>query len=104
MPVAFDPEESLFYQFALDTEKVIDDLKRAGFRLIAETCYAGLKGFKDEAGPLKRILQRIYDSSGLAARVIKVVAEPFLSPWSGHSALLVLQKEPYGQSCDKNSA
>ncbi len=104
MPVAFDPEGSHFYQFALDTENVIDALKLAGFRLIAETGYAGLKGFKDEAGPLKPFLQRIYNSSSLGARMIKVVAESLLNPWCGHSALLVLRKEPSWSKCDRSPA
>lgn len=94
IPITFDAVREHFYQFALNSEMVIDDLNHAGFRLITEIGYDGLKGFKDEADTLKSLfLQRIYDSSSLLSRGFQTVIEPLISPWCGHCILLVLEKE-----------
>jgi len=53
--------EKLFYQFALDSRTVIGDLEQVGFKLISRKVIGGLKGLKDEARPLRALLQRIYD-------------------------------------------
>lgn len=94
VPRGFDPEVHHFYQFALRAENVIDDINRLGFELITKTGFDGLKGLKDEIKPLKRSLQKIYDNSNILTRLIKIIVEPFLSPLSGHCALLVLRKNP----------
>ncbi len=91
-PAGFDLSSNGFYQFALDAQLVSDDLNKTGFQVMERASYAGLKGLKDEAGPLKPPLQRLYDSPGTGARVTKVLAEPLLRRWCGHMALLVLRK------------
>jgi hypothetical protein len=89
---ALDVNSKDFYQFALDAQVVLQDSLKAGFQILARTSYGGLKGLKDEAGPLKSPLQRLYDSPGTAARVIRVLAKLLLGRWCGHMALLVLRK------------
>lgn len=91
-PASFDSAPGDFYQFALDVKNVISDFKQAGFQVMERTGYAGLKGLKDEAGPLKPPLQRLYDSPSTLAGGTRVLAEPLLRRWCGHSALLVLRK------------
>jgi SAM-dependent methyltransferase len=81
-----------FYQFVLDAGKVVDDFGKAGFQNVLRTGYAGLKGFKDESGPFKSLLQRLYDSEAVTARVTRVITEPLLRTWCGHSALLIFCK------------
>jgi SAM-dependent methyltransferase len=91
-PVELDMSPNGFYQFALDAKIVMEDFKKAGFQVMERAVYAGLKGLKDEAGPLKPPLQRLYDSPGPVAGAARLLVEPLLRRWCGHSALLVLRK------------
>jgi SAM-dependent methyltransferase len=91
-PAGFEVSANGFYQFALDAQRVSDDFTKAGFQVMERTGCAGLKGFKDEAGPLKPPLQRLYDNPGVVAGATKLLAEPLLRRWCGHSVLLILRK------------
>jgi len=91
-PADFDFSPNAFYQYALDITSVMNDLRTFGFQVVERTGYDGIKGLKDEVGPVKPPLQRLYDSSGLFARVTKFMAEPLLRGWCGHCALLILRK------------
>jgi hypothetical protein len=81
-----------FYQFALDTSQVAADFTQLGFQLRRRRQTGGLKGLKDEISALQPILQRLYNSPWLPAKVVKVALSAALTPLAGHSAVLVFQK------------
>lgn len=90
-PASLDPHT--FYQFALDARAVAAYFATVGFHLRQRCQTGGLKGLKDEAPVLRPILQRLYNSRWLPARLAKVALSAALSPLAGHSAVLVLQKD-----------
>ena len=81
-----------FYQFVLDPISVSDHCNRLGFSLISSIPYDGLKGLKDEISFLKPLLQPLYDSRILPAKVIQYFLNIVLSPITNHSTILVLRK------------
>lgn len=79
-----------FYQFALEGNKVKEDLKTQGFREVARYYLDATKGLKDECRLLKPILQKIYDAQFQGINfLISLLGSRFM----GHSLLLVLKKE-----------
>lgn len=82
-----------FYQFALDHVGVTKDLENIGFSLVYKKPFDGIKGFKDEAGPLQPLLQRIYNHPSFIAKLFTSALSFLLSPVSSHSILLVLKKK-----------
>jgi len=85
-----EPEN--FYQFALHPEAVAHDFVNLGFEVVERKGMAGLKGFKDESGPLKNLLQRLYDDRSFVSKGLNVVLNFILSPFSYHSYFLILRK------------
>ncbi len=81
-----------FYQFALDPKKVQKDLERLDFILIHKQPFDGIKGLKDEVSLTKNILQKIYDSRNIFMQSIGFILSKFLSPFTGHSILLIFKK------------
>ncbi len=79
-----------FYQYALNSDKVIKDLQAVGFRLIKKHPYDGLKGFKDEVPVFRKVLQLIYD--GKTMKLIRPYLDRILSTFSAHCLLLVMTK------------
>ncbi|MDP6593332.1 MAG: class I SAM-dependent methyltransferase [Candidatus Marinimicrobia bacterium] len=80
-----------FYQFALDIDNVLNELKKVGFVSMQLKSYDGIKGFKDELTWFKPILQPIYD--GKILRRIRPLLNIPLKPFASHCALLVLKNE-----------
>lgn len=82
-----------FYQFALSAKQVIGRFKELGFEVVETRQKDGLKGTKDELSRFKPLLQRIYDFNGknIIMRIIRKVLEVTLTPFAGHSILIVLR-------------
>jgi len=79
-----ESEIEKFYQFALNSNKVITDLEKQHL--------SGLKGLKDEVRFLKKILQKIYDSRTFFGLTLSKIISIVFGKFSSHSILLVLQK------------
>ncbi|MFC1534662.1 class I SAM-dependent methyltransferase [Thermodesulfobacteriota bacterium] len=92
LPGSFDPEKDRFYQFALNVDTVVDQLKRLGFHLRFKLRTAGVKGIKDEIPSLKPFLQRLFNSTSLPLKSLRVLLDVLLSPFGGHGILLILRK------------
>ena len=92
LPSEFDPNKNKFYQFALDSKKVVDTVIRAGFKLKYCEQMDGVKGIKDEVKFLRKALQKIYDSRMLSSRVVKYFLDVILRRLVGHTILLVFQR------------
>lgn len=94
----FNGNKKDFYQYALDSNKVIYDLERFGFHLLEKTPLNGIKGFKDEIGLLKPIMKSFYYLRSLEHRlygtpIIFNFFDKLLSySGSGHVVLLVFKK------------
>lgn len=86
-------EKDSLYQFAFDPDAVIRDFEASGFKLIGEKPHSGIKGFKDEVGIFKPLLQKLYDYQGKAlwVRGFRFVLDKLLAIFSGHMTLLVLK-------------
>lgn len=85
-------DQNTFYQFGLNPKTVIRDLRELGFSLIYTERLDGFKGLKDEAGPLKKPLQNIYDNQHFFAKVFGFIISKICAPFCAHSILLVFKK------------
>jgi SAM-dependent methyltransferase len=92
LPDRFAPDKDNFYQFALPEEGVISYFRNLGFELVSRKRTAGLKGFKDEIGWCRPLLQRMYDSRLFVVQVGNKLLDLLLSRYCGHSILLILRK------------
>ncbi|NPA69085.1 MAG: class I SAM-dependent methyltransferase [Chlorobi bacterium] len=81
-----------FFQFALDENKVIKDIKNTGFDLIAKQHLSGIKGLKDEIKLLKKPLQKIFDGRTLPAKAASFAISFIFGRFSSHSVLLIFKK------------
>jgi len=88
----FDPEADCFYQYALDRKKVQVYFEQKGFKKLSHKFDDGIKGLKDEVRFLRPVLQKIYDSRSISAKIIKRLLNLLLNRFFGHSVILVLQK------------
>ncbi len=87
-----EKEQENFYQFAFEPQQVINDLKRAGFKLIDIKPYDGVKGLKDEILMLKPLLQPLYDASNLPARFLRRILDFMLRRFANHMNLFIMRK------------
>ena len=71
---------------------MIKTLNGNGFKLIKRVRYDGIKGLKDKVSILKRILQKLYDSSNPLMRVVRYILNYLIMPLTGHMSLLILKK------------
>ena len=81
-----------FYQFALDAKKVQEDLEKLSFVLIKKKPLDAIKGLKDEIPPLKKHLQKFYDSQNIFVQIAGFLLFKPLTPLTGHSILLIFKK------------
>lgn len=83
-----------FYQYVLDADIVMRDLKARGFKFIERIPIGGLKGCKDEVFFLKPVLQRLFSYKGnnLLLRGLKYMLDQWLAVFAGHTLFLVLKK------------
>ena len=91
LPDDFSPDMG-FYQFLLDPEVVKKDLCSLGFSIEKQAGYDGLKGFKDELGTGRALLQKLYDSQFLPLKITRKCLNVILSGHSAHMCLLVARK------------
>lgn len=84
-----------FYQFALNRDKVIEDLQAYGFDIRYKKSLDGMKGLKDEVDTpvLKNIFSKIYYGKGFLITGIKMLLYVVSSPIFGHITLIVAQKK-----------
>lgn len=89
-----DNESDFFYQFALNSEIVVEKFRSLGFILIKSMPFDGIKGTKDEVALLKPVLQKLYDckGNGLPIRAFRKAISVLASSVAGHCILLVLKK------------
>ncbi|MEW6068416.1 MAG: class I SAM-dependent methyltransferase [Nitrospirota bacterium] len=87
-------ESDSFYQFALNSETVIEKYRSLGFKLIKSIPFDGVKGIKDEVTLLKPVLQKLYEYQGinLPIRALRKAISIMASPVAGHCILLILRK------------
>lgn len=85
-----DNIEDVFYQFTLNSNTVIDNLKELGFELVERRPFDGIKGFKDEFRLFRSFLQEIYD--GKRYFRFQKLLDRILSLFASHSILLVMKK------------
>ena len=81
-----------FYQFVLPADAVRERFARLGFKLVDRVNLGGLRGLKEMAPPLYRLLRRLYHHRHRSHQGIKAMLDRLLAPWTGHSALLILQR------------
>jgi SAM-dependent methyltransferase len=83
-----------FYQFALSGDSVCKVFLDLGFELISRKPINGLKGFKDEIGveALRRLLQKVYDSTSFPGRILAYGLDHILSPLAGHCEMMVFRR------------
>ena len=87
-----------FYQYILNKNTVIKDIEANGFRLIYTKPTSGIKGFKDEVFFLtfffKNFFQLLFNNeTSKILRIIKTIIEKVLDRFTGHSILLIFQKQ-----------
>ena len=82
-----------FYQFLLPPDKVAQDLKQKGFKLLMQKGLDAGKGLKDDVKILKPFLQMCYDSSYFIPRAFMYGLSLTLQKFCPHATLLVMQKK-----------
>ena len=82
-----------FYQFALNSDKVIKDFESIGFKLLEIKPSDGIKGLKDEVMVVKPLLQKVYEGNSLLLKVIRKILDIVLVNWCHHMKLFVFEKE-----------
>jgi SAM-dependent methyltransferase len=87
-------ESDSFYQFALNSETVVEKFRSLGFKLIKSIPFDGVKGIKDEVALLKPVLQNLYEYQGsnLPIRALRKAISVLASSVAGHCILLILRK------------
>ena len=85
-----ETEPDGFYQFALDSKSIIQHFTSLGFEVIHSRGFDGVKGIKDEISLIKPLLQKIYDSQNISAKLSRKIIDLSFSHYCGHSILLVL--------------
>ena len=81
-----------FYQFALNSDSVIQEFQDTGFKKIAVKPYGGLKGFKDEVKIFRPLFQYIFDSSYVPIKAIKKILDFCFEQFAAHMSFYIFQK------------
>jgi SAM-dependent methyltransferase len=76
-----------FYQFVLPPRSIVEEFETAGWSFSGGSARGGLKGLKDEAGPLLPLLQRLYDHPSNGARWLRAGLNRVLAPACYHTRL-----------------
>ena len=84
-----------FYQFALNSETVINNFSKLGFHLEKKHYIAGLKGLKDEIPIFKSMVELLirYRGKNIFIKIIRKMLETLSLHFSAHSILLILKKK-----------
>jgi SAM-dependent methyltransferase len=91
-PAAGNIEVGDFYQYAYSIEEVRRLAEEAGFVLRQSSYLDGVKGLKEEIPLLRPVLQRIYDSKMVLARVIVRALDVASRHFAGHLGYFVFQR------------
>lgn len=81
-----------FYQYAYSSQEIIKAASAHGFTLVRSYLLDGVKGLKDEVPLLRPLLQRLYDSSHIVARVLRRVVDVGSRVFSGHMGYFVFRR------------
>jgi len=81
-----------FYEFILDSKQLIKTIEGEGFKLVSGHPHDAVKGLKDEIPFFRPILQKIYDSHGIFAKVLRGITTFIFAPFAGHIILLIFKK------------
>jgi SAM-dependent methyltransferase len=93
-PTATPNQSAEFYQFALDPDEVIADVRKMGYTLLELRRYEGVLGIGDEMlSPLNRLVLWLYNKrdSRLCSGVRRVL-EPVVSGWAGYCTQITVRK------------
>lgn len=90
----FKKQPRRFYQFALDHNKVVAKIEKAGFRLVAQKPFDGFKGLKDEIKILAFFLDLIgkLTAKNIFFGGVRFIVDNIFVRFSGHIILLVFQR------------
>jgi len=83
----FDGDFTDSYQFIMSPHVVRTTFADAGWKYVAGTSRGGFKGLKDESGPLRPVLQSLYDRKSRTARLTRAGLNRLLAPASFHTRL-----------------
>ena len=81
-----------FYQYAYSPQEIVRIAEEHGFTLVRSRLFDGVKGLKDEVPLLRPVLQRLYDSNHILARLTRRVADIISRSFSGHMGYFVFQR------------
>lgn len=81
-----------FYQYAYSPQEIIKVASAHGFVLVRSRLFDGVKGMKDEISLLRPLLQRLYDSSHIVARLTRRVVDVISRSFSGHMGYFVFRR------------
>lgn len=89
----FNQKPPGFYQFALDSDVVINFFKQRGFSLCKKKYMSGFKGIKDEVPIMASSFSRILRSHSLLSKIFIKAVEFLMSRFTGHVCYLILEKK-----------
>ncbi len=81
-----------FYQFIVDADTLVKDMKKTGFDIISITPFDGIKGLKDEVSLFRPWLQRQYRASSPAAGFAKGILDLLSKSLTCHCYLYVFRR------------
>ena len=91
-----------FYQYAYSPQEIINAASDNGFTLVRSRLFDGVKGLKDETPFLRPLLQRLYDSSHIVARILRRVADVSFRTFSGHMGYFVFRRSDVSSGTGAN--
>ena len=81
-----------FYQYAYSHQAIMSAAEASGFIMVKVSLFDGIKGLKDEVSALYPMLQWLYDSKSLFARVLRRIVDVIIRPFSGHMGYFVFRR------------
>lgn len=84
--------EGRFYQYAYSPQAIMSAAEANGFVLISARLFDGIKGLKDEVPILRPVLQRLYDSKTMIARILRRVVDIGCRAFGGHLGYFVFRR------------
>ena len=91
-PAFIEVPAGSFYQYAYSVQAIVSSAEVNGFVLVSARLFDGVKGLKDEVPALQPVLQSLYDSKNLFARVLRRFMDVALRSLSGHMGYFVFQR------------
>lgn len=88
----FDGDFTDFYQFVMSPRVVREAFADAGWKYVGGASRGGFKGLKDESGPLRPMLQSLYDKKSKTARFMRAGLNRLLAPVSFHTRLYIFAR------------